>query len=212
MTKTSSTTISSELQGDMDEMEETLQGIEKHLEPYFKASLRETKSNLSDLQVAKLNIVIAYSINTLFYMYLKTQGVNPKEHQVMTELDRVRLYIKKIKELTDKENPQKPTLRLNQEAAQRFINHALSAGDPMDSSKGEGDKENDQKKEQDKPTEKKKKEKGKSKDKDKGGKNSEKDKENKAEKHTNKEEAPKSNKRQSPDKVTENTDKKKRRK
>jgi hypothetical protein len=51
----------------MDEMDETLQGLEKHLEPYFKASLRETKSNLSDLQIAKLNIVIAYSINTLFY-------------------------------------------------------------------------------------------------------------------------------------------------
>jgi hypothetical protein len=51
----------------MNELDETVSGIEKHLAPYFKASLKETKSNLSGLQVAKLNIVIAYSINTLFY-------------------------------------------------------------------------------------------------------------------------------------------------
>lgn len=67
MSKTKTSGISSEVQEEIDELDETLKGIEKHLEPFFKASLKETKSNLSGLQIAKLNIVIAYSINTLFY-------------------------------------------------------------------------------------------------------------------------------------------------
>lgn len=60
-------TVSSEVQGDMDNLEQTVGKIEKYLEPFFKTSLKETKNNLSGLEVAKLNIVIAYAINTLFY-------------------------------------------------------------------------------------------------------------------------------------------------
>lgn len=105
MTKNKQKDVSSEIQGDMDSLEQTVTKIENYLAPFFKASLRETKENLSGLEVAKLNIVIAYAINTLFYsndflsfanyfvrlliyfiVYLKTQGVSPNEHPVKTEL------------------------------------------------------------------------------------------------------------------------------
>lgn len=62
--------VSSEIQGEMDTFENTLSKIEKYLEPFFKSSLKDTKDNLSGLELAKLNIVIAYSINTLFYSML----------------------------------------------------------------------------------------------------------------------------------------------
>lgn len=75
-TKTGSNTLSNEVQSDIDEMDATLKGIEKHLEPFFKASLKETKSNLTGLQIAKLNIVIAYSINTLFYSMFPFRSVS----------------------------------------------------------------------------------------------------------------------------------------
>lgn len=86
------------------------------------------------------------------------------------------------------------TLKLNAEAAQRFINHALNdiMVDSNNNEKENKEPENDRNKKENK---------GKSKE-------DQKDKQ----KNKSKEETPKNNKRQSPDKVTENTDKKKRRK
>jgi len=68
---------------------------------------------------------MAYTINTLFYVYLKTQGVSPTNHPVKQELERIKLYIKKMKELTEKK--QESTLRLNVDAAHRFIKHSLDS-------------------------------------------------------------------------------------
>jgi hypothetical protein len=59
-------------------------------------------------------------------VYLKSQGIDPNEHPVKQELERVKLYVKKIKEITEKEKQDKATLRLNVDAAQRFITHSLS--------------------------------------------------------------------------------------
>ncbi|OBS77938.1 hypothetical protein A6R68_19672 [Neotoma lepida] len=40
-------------------------------------------------------------------VYLATQGVNPKEHPVKQELERIRVYMNRVKEITDKKKAAK---------------------------------------------------------------------------------------------------------
>ncbi|XP_060781506.1 nuclear nucleic acid-binding protein C1D [Neoarius graeffei] len=80
---------------------------------------------LTPLEQAKLDLMSAYALNSLFWMYLVTQGVNPKDHGIKQELERIRTYMNRIKEMTQK----KPTARLAKDAASRFVRNALWDGD-----------------------------------------------------------------------------------
>lgn len=58
--------------------------------------------------------------------YLSLHGANAKEHAVFKELTRVRQYFAKIKALeTQPEEDTKPAMKLDQQAARRFITHSL---------------------------------------------------------------------------------------
>ncbi|KAL1263413.1 hypothetical protein QQF64_006152 [Cirrhinus molitorella] len=76
---------------------------------------------LDPLDRAKLDLMSAYALNSMFWMYLVTQGVNPKDHAIKQELDRIRTHMNKIKEITDK----RKAARLDKNAASRFVRNAL---------------------------------------------------------------------------------------
>lgn len=60
--------------------------------------------------------------------YLSLHGVDAKQHPVFKELTRVKQYIAKITALEsepDKDKDEKPTMKLDQQAARRFIKHGL---------------------------------------------------------------------------------------
>lgn len=73
------------------------------------------------LEVAKLDLVCAYSINSLFWMHLITQGVNPRSHDIKGELDRIKSYMGKVREIEDLKNAPK----LKKDAARRFVRNAM---------------------------------------------------------------------------------------
>ncbi|KAG8966556.1 hypothetical protein FRC03_011694 [Tulasnella sp. 419] len=112
------------LQDTMDSLDE----LKEVLDPLLAAPLSETLSKLSTLEKAKLQTSIAYVIQDLIFMYLKTQGIQPTSHPVISELARIQGYMKKIKEA---ENPSKRQLALDKEAAGRFIAAALAGNDRM---------------------------------------------------------------------------------
>ncbi|KAG5266560.1 hypothetical protein AALO_G00233510 [Alosa alosa] len=76
---------------------------------------------LDPLEQAKLDLMSAYALNSLFWMYLVTQGINPKEHGIKQELERIRAHMNKVKDITDK----KKAARLDKGAAGRFVRNAL---------------------------------------------------------------------------------------
>lgn len=63
----------------------------------------------------------AYTLNSLFWMYLITRGINPREHAVKQELERIRAYMTRVKDITDR----KKAARLDKGAAARFVRSAL---------------------------------------------------------------------------------------
>ncbi|XP_056148066.1 nuclear nucleic acid-binding protein C1D [Lampris incognitus] len=76
---------------------------------------------LDPLEQAKLDLMSAYALNSLFWMYLVTKGVNPKDHGIKQELERTRTYMNRVKEITDR----KKAARVDKVAAARFVRNAL---------------------------------------------------------------------------------------
>lgn len=70
----------------------------------------------------KYDLFLSYSLNSLFWLYLRTQGVDPSKHAVKSEIDRVREYNTKAKQVQDRRTIMP---RINVPAAQRFIRSGL---------------------------------------------------------------------------------------
>ena len=70
---------------------------------------------------ANMDLMSAYTLNSLFWMLLKTMGVNPGETNVKQELDRVKEAMKRCKEIKEKEKRGK----VDQAAAKRLVTSGL---------------------------------------------------------------------------------------
>jgi len=85
----------------------------------FETGTKELASSLNPLENAKLNAAMAYATYSLFYMYMKVQGLDTESHPVSRELNRVKEYFHKLAEITDSQKG--PSIRVNQEAAKRVV-------------------------------------------------------------------------------------------
>ncbi|XP_062427396.1 nuclear nucleic acid-binding protein C1D isoform X5 [Rhea pennata] len=66
--------------------EKSLVSLDEMLETMMSVSRSELLQKLEPLEQAKLDLVSAYALNSMFWVYLATQGINPKEHPVKQEL------------------------------------------------------------------------------------------------------------------------------
>ncbi|KAJ1906877.1 hypothetical protein IWQ60_011982 [Tieghemiomyces parasiticus] len=104
----------------------TIDELNALLKPLLANPLAETLSRLTPDQKAQLEVLLAYSLNTIYWAYLKLSGVQPSAHPVMKELQRIKLYVQKVKEATTASSTEGPALRVDQSAAKRIVKHALS--------------------------------------------------------------------------------------
>jgi len=111
---------------------EGVNDIEERVRRLQSVPWAELCRGLPPLESARLHLMVAYTVNTLFYMYLKTQGITATNHPVMAELERVKTYIRKVKDVTKATQAtveaSERQVSLNASAAQRFIAHALGGG------------------------------------------------------------------------------------
>lgn len=106
-----------------------LRDLDAFIRPLFQfQNLAQLTQDMEPLERAKLNMCLAYTANTLFYMFLKTQGINPQKHPVKKEIQRIQQYMAKIK-AKQQQIQEKRSMSLNKDAASRFINAALSSND-----------------------------------------------------------------------------------
>ncbi|XP_034040613.1 nuclear nucleic acid-binding protein C1D [Thalassophryne amazonica] len=95
--------------------------VKDMLDTLMSMPRNELLQKLDPLEQAKLDLMSVYTLNSLFWMYLVVQGVNPREHGIKEEMERIRTYMNRVKEISDK----KKAARLDKGAAGRFIRHAL---------------------------------------------------------------------------------------
>ncbi|KAN0009883.1 hypothetical protein ACTFIU_007193 [Dictyostelium citrinum] len=124
-----SSDLPADIKQDITNFENVLDRLESQLEPFFKVPLKEHQGSLTPIENAKLNIAVAYALNSLFFMYLQTQGVSPHDHPVKTELDRIKPYILKLKNLTNENsnNTDENKPKVDTEAVKRMISNTLSS-------------------------------------------------------------------------------------
>ena len=103
-------------QGNLGDLEEVLR-------PFLKVSRTDLHDNkgLTALEKAELDCLSAFAFNSLVWMWLRTKGLNPKETEVKSELDRVKKSMLKLKEIQDKDKRNK----VDQGAAKRLVASGL---------------------------------------------------------------------------------------
>jgi exosome complex protein LRP1 len=87
------------------------------------------------LDSARLHLMIAYAANSLFWIYLRTQGAKVQNHPVKAELERIKVALRKVKEAetsaaaansTDENaDAAKQPANANAAVAHRFVTAAL---------------------------------------------------------------------------------------
>lgn len=110
--------------------------VKSMLETLISMPRNDLLQKLDPLDQAKLDLMSVYTLNSLFWMYLVTQGINPREHGIKQELERIRTYMNKVKEISDK----KKAARLDKGAASRFVRNALYDPEEKNSAKKKASK------------------------------------------------------------------------
>lgn len=122
--------LASETQNKVAACRAALHNVETHLEPLFGKSVPEVARKLAPLENAELQVGLAYTVASLYFCHLLTQGVDPSEHPIRQELDRIQLYFKKVRttaeEVRDKQ-AESTRQRVDVEAAQRIVQHYTGA-------------------------------------------------------------------------------------
>ncbi|KAJ0005204.1 hypothetical protein NQD34_011418 [Periophthalmus magnuspinnatus] len=105
--------------------------VKNMLDTLISMPRNDLLQKLDPLDQAKLDLMSVYTLNSLFWMYLVTRGINPRDHGIKQELERIRTYMNKVKEITDK----KKAARLDKGAASRFLRNALYDPEEKNSAK-----------------------------------------------------------------------------
>ncbi|KDQ31249.1 hypothetical protein PLEOSDRAFT_1014983, partial [Pleurotus ostreatus PC15] len=103
----------------------SLDELERELQPLLSQSLPETLLGLETIQQAKLQTLIPYLLYDLVFIYLKTKGIDPRTHPVVSELERVKQYFDKIGK-AEKQPEGRIAQAIDKAAAGRFIKHAIA--------------------------------------------------------------------------------------
>jgi exosome complex protein LRP1 len=88
--------------------------------------------DLSLLSRAKLNVLTAYAIESLLFSSLRLSGISAadlKVHPVATELARIKQYFAKLDEAEN--GRQQPRMRIDKEAAERFVRAGIKKDVPV---------------------------------------------------------------------------------
>ncbi|KAL5244493.1 hypothetical protein ACI65C_011903 [Semiaphis heraclei] len=91
------------------------------IETLLESRMNIDYNSLSVEEKIKHDLLIAFALNSLYWVYLRLDGVDPTSHNIKRELDRVKSTMDMAKGAMAKKN----MLRVDKKAAERIIDHAL---------------------------------------------------------------------------------------
>uniref|UniRef100_A0A1D1YV99 Nuclear nucleic acid-binding protein C1D n=1 Tax=Anthurium amnicola TaxID=1678845 RepID=A0A1D1YV99_9ARAE len=104
----------------------SLRDLETHLHQFLSMADPDVLAELPPLQRAQVFLVLAKTTSTLFSVRLRCSGIQPEDHPVRSELERISLYEEKLQRYSDwSRAPLRPSTTINCQAATRFIEHSL---------------------------------------------------------------------------------------
>lgn len=102
----------------LNNVKKSLERIDDCIYPLENLSYAEVCSQLKAIEAVKLDVSMAFSIASLYYVSLCVKGVNTQNHPIKDELNRIKGYVEKISKL---EESRKRKLELDVPAASRAI-------------------------------------------------------------------------------------------
>lgn len=127
--KTVENDFPNEIKVQMQEFRELMAQLKESIKPLTEG-YQELQEKISDpLDSARVDLATVYVINSLFWVYLITKGENPRDHDIMRELSRLKAFMARLKTIQSKED----RLTVNGPAAARVVRNALF--DPKNPSK-----------------------------------------------------------------------------
>ena len=85
------------LSKNLDAFNNDLDDLDNYLQKLMTLNnVDEVEEKISPIEFAELNAAVAYSINSVYYMYMKVNGIEKEDHKINVELSRVKKYISKI--------------------------------------------------------------------------------------------------------------------
>ncbi|OWM86809.1 nuclear nucleic acid-binding protein C1D [Punica granatum] len=103
-----------------------LQRLSSSFPEFLSLTDPDVLTQVHPLQRAQAMLVLAKSATTLLALRLRCTGVNPADHPIKSELERISLYEAKLERLMDLDKaPLRPSTTLNSQAANRFIERSL---------------------------------------------------------------------------------------
>lgn len=106
-----------ELVANMQNLDHSIVNIETLLESRMSVDY----NSLSVEDKIKHDLLIAFALDSLYWMYLRLDGTDPTTHNIKRELDRVKTTMDMAKGAMAKKNMP----RVDKGAAGRFVGHAL---------------------------------------------------------------------------------------
>lgn len=92
-----------------------------NIETLLESRIGVDYNSLSVEDKIKHDLLNAFALNSLYWMYLRLNGVDPTSHNIKRELDRIKTTMDMAKGAMAKKN----MLRVDKGAAGRFVEHAL---------------------------------------------------------------------------------------
>jgi len=121
-----------EIQGLLDGLSDEIDVLEhkmteSHMLDEKVQDLAGRYSNDSETQ-AKVYALMSYSISSILFAYLKSSGISTDTHPIMADIERVKSYMSKVKIATSPASTEsaKSNSKIDKDAANRFIKHALA--------------------------------------------------------------------------------------
>ncbi|KAK4792019.1 hypothetical protein SAY86_022454 [Trapa natans] len=103
-----------------------LQRVSSCLPEFLSLTDPDVLADLQPLRRAQCMLVLAKSATTLLSLRLRCMGINPADHPIKSELERISLYEAKLERFMGlNKEPLRPSTSLNYQAATRFIEHSL---------------------------------------------------------------------------------------
>ncbi|XP_020289401.1 nuclear nucleic acid-binding protein C1D-like [Pseudomyrmex gracilis] len=77
---------------------------------------------LSNSDKINYKLLLSYSLNSLFWMYLRAEGKDPSKHRIKSENERLKKAMLRAKQISDRKLLMP---RVNKDAAKRFVRSSL---------------------------------------------------------------------------------------
>lgn len=74
----------------------SVQKIKNLLDSAYKENISD---KLTTSEKIDYDIFLSYSLNTLYWMYLRTKGIDPNDHEIKDQLHRVKTYMIRAKQV-----------------------------------------------------------------------------------------------------------------